>query len=59
VGVGAGVGVGVGVAGAGGIGSTPPPPLPPQAETLNASTTAQAVDPNSLFVIYAYLHSSR
>jgi hypothetical protein len=33
------------------MGATPPPPPPPQADTLNASTTAQAVDPNSRFVI--------
>jgi hypothetical protein len=45
-----GVGVGVGGAGAIGCGPTPPPP-PPQAETLNASTNAQAVDPNSRFVM--------
>jgi hypothetical protein len=35
-----------------------PPPPPPQAETLKASTTAHAVEPNSRFVI-GYLHSSR
>jgi hypothetical protein len=42
--------VGVGLEGEGAIGITPPP-APPQAETLNASTTAQAVEPNSLLVI--------
>jgi hypothetical protein len=41
----------VGLLGAGGIGAIPPPPPPPQAETLNASTTAHAVEPNSRFVI--------
>jgi hypothetical protein len=49
VGVGVGVGLGVGVAE---IGCGPPPvEPPPQADTPNASTTAQAVDPKSRFVI--------
>jgi hypothetical protein len=43
----------VGEAGAGGIGCVPLPPAPPQADTLNASTTAQAVEPNSRLVITA------
>jgi hypothetical protein len=52
-----GVGVGVGVLGAIGIGCTPPP-APPQADTLKASTTAQAVVPKSRLVIID-LRSSR
>jgi hypothetical protein len=40
------------VEGARGIGDTPPP-APPQADRLNASTTAQAVVPKSRFVIDA------
>jgi hypothetical protein len=38
------------VEGARGIGDAPPP-APPQADRLNASTTAQAVVPKSRFVI--------
>jgi hypothetical protein len=38
------------VTGGGGTGATPPPP-PPHAETLNASTTAHALDAKSCFVI--------